>query len=248
MLQEVRFSFEHEGCPPSEASLAEPNATLLLSGLYATGRDIHANVLVYATTPQTIGKMEAHWRHNPRVVDVLPIKFAKETGRFHLTYRPKHSIVPTVMEHSPVSVGPVTIARGVEHFTIVGESKSLQKLMRELNKEGALQLTGLKEIHDPANAFGETAWYESVGDIGDKQLECLLLALREGYFDSPRKHSPSQIARKLGMSPSTFIRTLRPFEARILRSFVEEFDRTQHGRLEALERYIAASKSPRTND
>ncbi len=48
-----------------------------------------------------------------------------------------------------------------------------------------------------------------VGDLTDRQFEILQAAYHAGFFDSPRRHTGTEIAEQLGIDQSTFHRTIR---------------------------------------
>ncbi|WP_331234808.1 bacterio-opsin activator domain-containing protein [Natronorarus salvus] len=50
---------------------------------------------------------------------------------------------------------------------------------------------------------------EPVGDLTDRQFEILQAAYHAGFFDSPRRHTGTEIAEQLGIDQSTFHRTIR---------------------------------------
>ncbi len=50
---------------------------------------------------------------------------------------------------------------------------------------------------------------EPVGDLTDRQFEILQAAYHAGFFDSPRRHTGTEIAEHLGIDQSTFHRTIR---------------------------------------
>ncbi len=55
-----------------------------------------------------------------------------------------------------------------------------------------------------------------------RQRELLLLALREGYFDSDRKISLTDLAKKIGISTKTLQETLRRATKKVVQDYVTE--------------------------
>ena len=55
--------------------------------------------------------------------------------------------------------------------------------------------------------------------LTERQRECLLAALREGYFEVPRECTLAELAETLGVDKSTASETIRRGQARVLEKF-----------------------------
>ena len=63
-----------------------------------------------------------------------------------------------------------------------------------------------------------------VNCLTEKQQEAIALAFRLGYFDTPRKISVDELAKKLGFASSTLAVHLRRAERRLLAEMLAEYD------------------------
>ncbi|TYL37061.1 helix-turn-helix domain-containing protein [Natronococcus pandeyae] len=68
--------------------------------------------------------------------------------------------------------------------------------------------------------------------LSERQLEVAVTAVDEGYYDTPRRCSLTELADHLGIAKSTCSETLHRAEEAIVKRFVEEFP---DGRSESLE-------------
>lgn len=61
------------------------------------------------------------------------------------------------------------------------------------------------------------------GDLlTDRQLEVVTAAIREGYYDTPRSCTQTELAETLGLAKSTCSETLHRAEERIVKRFIEQ--------------------------
>ncbi|GAB3035256.1 helix-turn-helix domain-containing protein [Natronobiforma cellulositropha] len=106
---------------------------------------------------------------------------------------------------------PIEISDGEATIEVTGSRERLSKL--------ATQLTG----------FGLGYRVEQVSEhrheghvLSERQLEVVLEALEEGYYDTPRRCSLTELATHLGVAKSTCSETLHRAEEAIVKAFVED--------------------------
>jgi predicted DNA binding protein len=124
----------------------------------------------------------------------------------------------------------VRVARGEEHYQIVGTTTDVQGLMRVLAAKGRLDVEAIRDVAAPDEEAGSTPWR----DLTDKQLEALVLAYLGGYYQWPRDRSASTLAEELGLSSSAFLDHLRHAEAKLVSAVMEDMRTHEPGRIEAL--------------
>jgi predicted DNA binding protein len=98
---------------------------------------------------------------------------------------------------------------------VVYRRADLRDIVRELREIGSVELLQL------------TPYQSSETLLSDRQAEVVDLALAEGYFDWPREVDAESLAAELDISHSTFLEHLRKAESRLLRSALDDEQRSQ---------------------
>ncbi|MDY6765331.1 MAG: helix-turn-helix domain-containing protein, partial [Halobacteria archaeon] len=104
---------------------------------------------------------------------------------------------------------PFTIQNGKAKWRITAPHKQLSELSNQLNK------------------FGIRFTVEYIRDIDaehlltDRQREVVLTAIEEGYYDTPRKASLTEIAERAEVAKSTCSEILHRAEEKIVKQFVQ---------------------------
>ena len=233
MLKELRFSFRHDGCWLQETTEKHPDVMLVASAIYLSDGTVHMNVTVHAPDAATVAKATAEWRRDARIKKVTQISEGPRGARFHVAYSQPHSIYGYILEHTPVALGAIRFAQGAEHYQITGESPDLQELLQVLEGKGKVEVQSIREVHD-VDAEPSTAATGPTTGLTDKQVEALVLAHLEGYYQWPRVSSASDLAARLGLSSSAFLDHLRHAEAKLIGSIMSDLARREPGRIDAI--------------
>ncbi|MHA1786229.1 MAG: helix-turn-helix domain-containing protein [Candidatus Helarchaeota archaeon] len=99
---------------------------------------------------------------------------------------------------------PIIVNDGWAEWDFFASRERITSLFEELQEKG-LNIE-LKSIGKP-----------KINNIlTDRQLEILEIALRNGYFEIPRRISLNNLARKLNIAPSTLSETLRRIHKKVL--------------------------------
>lgn len=243
VLREVRFEYRHTDCWMQETSERFPTLTLVISGLYMKEKEIHADCLVHSPDRKTVQEAEVAWTADKRIRKVSKLYEGPRGTRFHVAYSQEHTIYPYILNHTPLSMGAVSVAGGVEHYHIIGAAEDIQDLLKELGKEGTVKVQSTRMLDampteaEPGPAAG------IVGLLTDKQIDALLLAHAEGYYQWPRELSASELAGRLGLSSSAFLEHLRHAESKVLNTVVDELKRVDPGRFQAAKARLAVRKA-----
>jgi len=241
VLKEVRFRYQHDGCWLQETTERHPTLMLVGSAVYMVGDEVHMNVTVHAPDPETVAKAHAEWKRDPRIKKVTQLSDGPRGARFHIAYASPHSIYVHILRHTPVALGAIRFAQGVEHYQIIGESPELQDLLNVLGQKGKVEVLSIREASEvegeDAAAAGPTS------GLTDKQIEALVLAHQEGYYQWPRVRSASDLAEHLGLSSSAFLDHLRHAEAKLIGSIMSDLAIREPGRIEALRSRAKATRA-----
>ena len=162
--------------------------------------------------------------------------------RFHVAYSSPHSIYGHILQHTPVALGAIRFSGGVEHYQITGESPALQDLLKVLGDKGKVEVLSIREAHEVES---EESQPSPTTGLTDKQIEALVLAHQEGYYQWPRVRSASELAQHLGLSSSAFLDHLRHAEAKLIGSIMGDLAIREPGRIEAIRGRARAGKAGR---
>lgn len=230
MLKDVRFRYQHDGCWLQETTERHPSLLMVASAVYMVGDEVHMNVTVHAPDAATVAAAQAEWMRDPRIKKVTQLSEGPRGARFHVAYASPHSIYVHILQHTPVALGAIRFAQGVEHYQITGESPDLQELLKVLGEKGKVDVLSIRE----ATEVEEEPQQSPLAGLTDKQVEALVLAHLEGYYQWPRVRSASDLAENLGLSSSAFLDHLRHAEAKLIGSIMSDLSLREPGRIEAI--------------
>jgi predicted DNA binding protein len=107
---------------------------------------------------------------------------------------------------------PLVVEDGVLSFGITASRADFEAFGDRLDASGRRYELRSVVHRDAAGA----------GPLTDRQLECLTVAWRQGYFEVPRDCSLAEVADALEVDPSTASETIRRGTARLLGRFLSE--------------------------
>ena len=128
------------------------------------------------------------------------------------------SIDVSVEENHCMIVYPVTHRDGWEWYRVLAFSEGdLKRLFRDLDSFCTVEVQSRKT--KPNGAVRETyviSRSNLVGALTTKQYQALALALESGYFRVPKKVTTDQMAKRLGVPPTTLEEHLRKGQSKLL--------------------------------
>lgn len=128
-----------------------------------------------------------------------------------ITWAEQSSIIENILKTNCVFIGPTIVKDGIENWHIMAPSHDeLQTAISSLERYA--------EIAYIRNSGDEHA-YDRIGLTG-RQSITLTTAIEMGYFDTPRRASIEDVAKRTGVSPSTAIEHLRKAEKKVLENYV----------------------------
>lgn len=107
---------------------------------------------------------------------------------------------------------PITVENGVMSFAITATQGEFDDFGDQLDASG-LRYDLLSIVHTDESGSSP---------LTDRQLECLRVARRMGYFEVPRDSTLAEVADTLGVDTSTVSETVRRGTARVLEQFFGE--------------------------
>ncbi len=123
------------------------------------------------------------------------------------------TFLPLLRSHGLVRQFPFPVQNGDARWTVVGPAAKVRALAARLRRDPGVRL----EAIGPGLAAESRPWLTA------RQREVLRHAVTSGYFEVPRRVTLSQLARQIGVAPSTLSVTLATVERKVL-------ERDQHGR------------------
>jgi predicted DNA binding protein len=108
---------------------------------------------------------------------------------------------------------PFTLTDGEAHWEITARRERLSELGEQLEEFGI-----------PFRVERVTQRVESEQLLTESQLELVTTAVEEGYYDTPRDCSLTDLAEAVGIAKSTCSETLHRAEETIVKRFVENVD------------------------
>jgi len=205
----------------------------------------HATLSVTLPEPLWIAQVS---RANPEAVFRVLAGVPGETSGFALvriTAADVESVVKSMAAHDQITeLTPAQVSEGevTVHFETTAplllfssqESGMPIELPVEIQDgEALIDVTGsrkrLSELAEQLEAFGFEYRVEHVRErlhasqlLSERQLEVLLAAVDEGYYDTPRCCTLTELAERLDIAKSTCSETLHRAEETIVKRFVED--------------------------
>jgi predicted DNA binding protein len=129
------------------------------------------------------------------------------------------SISGVIQKNSFLEIPPITYHGGWEAHKVMGfREGDYKKMFRELEDLGSIEilekkiLSG-KSIHDTFMISLSSAFSK----LTEKQVDALMAALDNGYYEVPKKKTAEEIARKYGVPRTTYEEHVRKAESKIFR-------------------------------
>ncbi|WP_435146349.1 helix-turn-helix domain-containing protein [Halobaculum sp. P14] len=123
-------------------------------------------------------------------------------------------LLPVQDSGVPLSM-PFTIRDGQAEWEITAPQHRLSELATQLDQFG-IPFT-VNEVHQHI---------EPEQLLTDRQLRLLTSAVENGYYDTPRGCSLTELAETLDLAKSTCSETLHRAEERVVKQFIEDLDET----------------------
>jgi predicted DNA binding protein len=130
---------------------------------------------------------------------------------FH-TLRAKDAFHELLFDRSVFFTKPILVRNGFEYWSVASWNKAdltaLYERVKALEKQkkALIEMTEIRE--EPLDLFLPNV----LSRLTDKQREALAAAVREGYYDYPRRVSLEQLAKRLGVPRTTLQSHLRKAE------------------------------------
>jgi len=126
-----------------------------------------------------------------------------------VTWAEQSSILEFLLRTNCVFVGPTVVRDGIENWHIMAPGREdLQQAIASLEEHAEIAYIRSSDTFGPGEG------------LTNKQAAALAAAIEIGYFDTPRRASAEDLAKKLGVSPSTAVEHLRKAEKKVLENYL----------------------------
>jgi hypothetical protein len=154
-----------------------------------------------------IGELEAFLRAMPQIKKFAVLSRAADRAEV-ITWAEQGSIVDSIIKKNCVFIGPTIVKDGVENWHIVAPTREeLQEVVASL--EQCADIAYIRNAEGVGSEVGLT----------ERQVKTLKTAVDMGYFDTPRRASIKDVAKRLAVSPSTAVEHLRKAEKKVLENY-----------------------------
>ncbi|WP_290810999.1 helix-turn-helix domain-containing protein [Halovivax sp.] len=203
----------------SQVSRAHPEATFRVLAA-VPGRE-SGFALVRITGPHVESVVEAMAEHD-QITELTPAQWTEGEATVHF-----ETTAPLIMFSSresgmPIEL-PVEITDGEATLEVTGSRERLSELAEQL------QAFGLRyRVEHVRERLHESQV------LSERQREVVLAAVEQGYYDTPRRCTLTELAEHLDIAKSTCSETLHRAEEAIIKRFVADLpDVTEDPHLEA---------------
>ncbi|MFA5860587.1 MAG: helix-turn-helix domain-containing protein [Candidatus Thermoplasmatota archaeon] len=129
---------------------------------------------------------------------------------------PTWGVVTTINESGCSILWPAIWQDGLERYTVIAPTRDrLDVLVRTLSEIGDVRVESVSEV-EAAQLAINVPLADLTERLTPRQFEAITLAIRKGYYESPRRTPAQALAKSLGLSRSTFEEHLRKAELHIL--------------------------------
>lgn len=146
--------------------------------------------------------------------------FRVEGNQAYFCIAPQKIFHNAVLDKSIFFVKPILVKNGFEYWSIASwDKRAINNLISKIKKTkrfATVELISLKK--SKLNFFMPNIF----NNLTEKQINAIVLAYENGYYDQPRKINVKQLAVKTGFSRSTLQEHLRKCEGKLLKAVLEQ--------------------------
>jgi hypothetical protein len=179
--------------------------------------DEEADILMFHGPTDEVERVVEHIRGDtPRPFDIMERTPSSVVLR---TRNPPVGVIPTILAAGCTILWPVVYRDHCEHYTLLAPSEArLKTLLRRLASFGKVELARASPVGSETLGANVAVADLTVG-LTPKQLDAVQWAVKEGYYDMPRRAGSREIAPRMGIGRSTFEEHLRKGEQHLMRRF-----------------------------
>lgn len=179
--------------------------------------DEEADILMFHGPPEEVERVVGHIRGDG--LEPFDIMGRTPESVVLRTRNPPAGVIPSILAAGCTILWPVVYRDRCEHYTLLAPSPArLKTLVRRLASFGKVELTRSSPV-GPETLGASVAVADLTVGLTPKQLDAVQWAVKEGYYDMPRRAGSREIAPRMGIGRSTFEEHLRKGEQHLMRRF-----------------------------
>lgn len=154
---------------------------------------------------EQIDDVDRALRAHPGVKESVLLSGRGILAFWHVVSAEEGGIIGVIARHGGFPYDLVRVNHGIEQWTVgLSNREKAHAILADLKLKGEPRIVSLK-----AGGFPDFALTEA-------QARVLQAAISGGYYEFPRRTSPTKLARKLGIAKSTLLEHLQRAEAKII--------------------------------
>jgi predicted DNA binding protein len=209
MVVKADVRVQHKGCLMT--SLRPGTVAMQISA------DEECDVILVQGDPDEVERVVRHIESDH--LQPFDVMARTSTSALVRTRNPSTGVIPTILASGCTLLWPAVYRDGWEQYAVLAPNEArLRLLVRRLEQFGTTILQGAADV--PAEAVGASI---PVADLASgltkRQLDAILLAVGEGYYEVPRKVEARDLAARTGIGRSTFEEHLRKGEQQVMQRF-----------------------------
>ena len=194
-----------------QVSTAHPDSTVCV--LAAVPSSNSGFALVEVTGPDVAGVVESMGEHE-QITELSTIERGENDATVHFETTDPLLLFSSRDSGMPIEL-PVEIQNGMATINVTGTRQRLAGLATQLEQFGIqYRIETVREESRDRQLLSE------------RQLEVVVAAVDEGYYDTPRRCSLTELADHLDIAKSTCSETLHRAEETVVKRFVDDLSRT----------------------
>jgi len=218
-LYETAFRLQHD-CPLNDLSKQHPE--LVMSSWCNSDTDVLEISREGAEIDQFQEDVESMWRK----MKVKPLRMSRSGPDLQVVVRHcgcnniPAAVTPVFEKNRCLELQPCVYKGGWEYYRIISFSeKDARNVFAALGKFCQVEVISRRAIK--SGAVKETMLVSTnalFGGLTRKQVQALVFALENGYYQVPKKVTTEEMASKLKLPRTTYEEHLRKAEGKVLRS------------------------------
>ena len=209
-MRELKFVLHHD-CPFCKGTRKHHGVAIKELSFGVIGRRRQALLLhgMYELTASDNGELESCLRYikEEPSFHVTPLLASRGKCLFATRWQNDLSPCDAIHGHGGLCTEPVVIENGIEQFRVLMEDgEEIRPLMEDITRMGDSKVLRIGRFSTTPAKSGLTR----------KQLETFNLAVKNGYYEWPKKVNLDELASISGISRTTLQNHLRKAEAKIM--------------------------------
>lgn len=219
-LYETTFRLQHD-CPINDLSRQHP--ALLMSSWCNSETDV---LEITADDQATFDEFQKDLKSYEKALHTKFIRRSNSSRNVQILIhhcecdKIPAPVSPVFEKNNCLELQPATYKGGWEYYRVISfRERDLRKVFSTLERYCNLEIISRRAI--PSGAVKETMLVSTstlFGGLTRKQVQALVFALENGYYQVPKKVTTEEMASKLRLPRTTYEEHLRKAEGKVLRS------------------------------